>query len=399
MSVAGTGPPWSHGEAPWVPARPPPHPSGRTRPRRPPGRFARPAGARQDDRHAERHHARLPHRRVGAAAPIGRGAGARAGPGRGARGRGGQRAVPLRPRDGRDPGRDRRHARLAGAVHAGPRDRRARRRRGRRRDGAVRGRRRGARLAGLVRRVPGLPPRPRQRVPQRPRRPGLRARRRPRPLRRGPGATGRRPARPARPRRRGPAHRCGGHQPPRGGARGPPAGGRVGRHRRRRGWAGCVRGPASAGADPRPGRRRRHQSRPAGPGARSGGPRGGGGRGRGHRAGRRAGRRRARHRRHRRHHRRRAGRGRPYGAFGLVGAGGGTFAGPWFGGLPRDAEVFIVPGLVDRRRARGGRAGRGGPHHAARSTATRWLGWPTPTRPWRPARSPGGRSSCPEEGT
>ena len=34
----------------------------------------------------------------------------------------------------------------------------------------------------------------------------------------------------------------------------------------------------------------------------------------------------------------------PYGAFGLVGAGGGTFAGPWFGGLPRDAEVFTFQG-------------------------------------------------------
>jgi propanol-preferring alcohol dehydrogenase len=30
----------------------------------------------------------------------------------------------------------------------------------------------------------------------------------------------------------------------------------------------------------------------------------------------------------------------PGGAFGLVGAGGGTFRGPWFGGLPQDVEVF-----------------------------------------------------------
>jgi propanol-preferring alcohol dehydrogenase len=34
----------------------------------------------------------------------------------------------------------------------------------------------------------------------------------------------------------------------------------------------------------------------------------------------------------------------PYGAFGLVGAGGGTFRGAWFGGLPRDAEVFTFQG-------------------------------------------------------
>ena len=33
-----------------------------------------------------------------------------------------------------------------------------------------------------------------------------------------------------------------------------------------------------------------------------------------------------------------------YGAFGLVGAGQGTFARPWFGGLPRDAEVFTFQG-------------------------------------------------------
>jgi propanol-preferring alcohol dehydrogenase len=35
---------------------------------------------------------------------------------------------------------------------------------------------------------------------------------------------------------------------------------------------------------------------------------------------------------------------RPYGAFGLVGADGGTFRRPWFGGLPRDAEVFTFQG-------------------------------------------------------
>jgi propanol-preferring alcohol dehydrogenase len=35
---------------------------------------------------------------------------------------------------------------------------------------------------------------------------------------------------------------------------------------------------------------------------------------------------------------------RSYGAFGLVGAGGGTFTRPWFGGLPRDAEVFTFQG-------------------------------------------------------
>ena len=35
---------------------------------------------------------------------------------------------------------------------------------------------------------------------------------------------------------------------------------------------------------------------------------------------------------------------RPAGAFGLVGAGGGTFAGPWFGGLAREAEIFTFQG-------------------------------------------------------
>ncbi len=35
---------------------------------------------------------------------------------------------------------------------------------------------------------------------------------------------------------------------------------------------------------------------------------------------------------------------RPAGAFALVGAGGGSFAGPWFGGLPRDADVFTFQG-------------------------------------------------------
>ncbi len=35
---------------------------------------------------------------------------------------------------------------------------------------------------------------------------------------------------------------------------------------------------------------------------------------------------------------------RSYGAFGLVGAGGGTFRRPWFGGLPREADVFTFQG-------------------------------------------------------
>ncbi len=35
---------------------------------------------------------------------------------------------------------------------------------------------------------------------------------------------------------------------------------------------------------------------------------------------------------------------RPYGAFGLVGAAGGTLRRPWFGTLPRDAEVFTFQG-------------------------------------------------------
>lgn len=34
----------------------------------------------------------------------------------------------------------------------------------------------------------------------------------------------------------------------------------------------------------------------------------------------------------------------PYGAFGLVGAGGGTLRRPWFGSLPRDGEVFTFQG-------------------------------------------------------
>jgi propanol-preferring alcohol dehydrogenase len=40
---------------------------------------------------------------------------------------------------------------------------------------------------------------------------------------------------------------------------------------------------------------------------------------------------------------------RPYGAFGLVGAGGGTLRRPWFGSLPRDGEVFTFQGssIVD----------------------------------------------------
>ena len=35
---------------------------------------------------------------------------------------------------------------------------------------------------------------------------------------------------------------------------------------------------------------------------------------------------------------------RSFGALALVGAGGGTFARPWFGGLPRDAEIFTFQG-------------------------------------------------------
>ncbi len=35
---------------------------------------------------------------------------------------------------------------------------------------------------------------------------------------------------------------------------------------------------------------------------------------------------------------------RPGGAFGLVGSGQGTFRGPWYGGLPRDGEVFTFQG-------------------------------------------------------
>ena len=35
---------------------------------------------------------------------------------------------------------------------------------------------------------------------------------------------------------------------------------------------------------------------------------------------------------------------RPYGAMGVIGAAGGTFKGPWYGGLPRDADVFTFQG-------------------------------------------------------
>src|SRR5262249_26692428 len=35
---------------------------------------------------------------------------------------------------------------------------------------------------------------------------------------------------------------------------------------------------------------------------------------------------------------------RPGGAFGLVGAGGGTLRTPWWGTLPRDAEIFTFQG-------------------------------------------------------
>jgi propanol-preferring alcohol dehydrogenase len=35
---------------------------------------------------------------------------------------------------------------------------------------------------------------------------------------------------------------------------------------------------------------------------------------------------------------------RSYGAFGLIGSSGGTFRRPWYGGLPRDADVFHFQG-------------------------------------------------------
>jgi propanol-preferring alcohol dehydrogenase len=35
---------------------------------------------------------------------------------------------------------------------------------------------------------------------------------------------------------------------------------------------------------------------------------------------------------------------RSYGAFGLVGAGGGRFTKPWFGGLAKDADIFTFQG-------------------------------------------------------
>ncbi|MBL7495158.1 alcohol dehydrogenase catalytic domain-containing protein [Frankia sp. CNm7] len=42
---------------------------------------------------------------------------------------------------------------------------------------------------------------------------------------------------------------------------------------------------------------------------------------------------------------------RPTGAFGLVGSGGGTLRAPWYGGLPREAEVFTFQGstIADAR--------------------------------------------------
>jgi propanol-preferring alcohol dehydrogenase len=42
---------------------------------------------------------------------------------------------------------------------------------------------------------------------------------------------------------------------------------------------------------------------------------------------------------------------RPFGALGVVGAAGGTFRGPWYGGLPRDGEVFNFQGstIADAR--------------------------------------------------
>jgi propanol-preferring alcohol dehydrogenase len=44
---------------------------------------------------------------------------------------------------------------------------------------------------------------------------------------------------------------------------------------------------------------------------------------------------------------------RAAGAFALVGAGGGTFRRPWFGGLPKDADVFTFQGssIADARAA------------------------------------------------
>ena len=35
---------------------------------------------------------------------------------------------------------------------------------------------------------------------------------------------------------------------------------------------------------------------------------------------------------------------RPTGAFALIGTGGGTFRWPWYGGLPREAEIFTFQG-------------------------------------------------------
>ena len=42
---------------------------------------------------------------------------------------------------------------------------------------------------------------------------------------------------------------------------------------------------------------------------------------------------------------------RPFGAFALIGSNGGTFARPWYGGLPRDADVFHFQGssIADAR--------------------------------------------------
>jgi propanol-preferring alcohol dehydrogenase len=42
---------------------------------------------------------------------------------------------------------------------------------------------------------------------------------------------------------------------------------------------------------------------------------------------------------------------RPTGTFGLIGSGGGTLRAPWYGGLPREAEVFTFQGstIADAR--------------------------------------------------
>ena len=66
---------------------------------------------------------------------------------------------------------------------------------------------------------------------------------------------------------------------------------------------------------------------------------------------------------------------RPYGAFGLVGAAGGTLRRPWFGGLPRDADVFTFRG-------------------SSIADVTPWWRWPRPAASaarWTSSPRPGGR--------